>query len=200
LFARAGQLDRAERIAARDPLVEAFPRPHEEESVQWQVQHVLATAEGRSVALARRTEQASQALAWLADLIASDQKVFNVYRVENAVVTALYSPELGAGAIAVLSNLGTAAAQTALVDLASRWTQPLALRTAAAEALWKNTAEHGILLTSRQILLQYDRYNQSRDLDSATQGILASILNCIEAPLKAAGQGDATAGKGPGRQ
>ncbi len=115
-------------------------------------------------------------------------------------MTALYTPELGAGAVAVLGNLGTAVAQTALVDLASRWTQPLAIRTAATEALWKNTAEHGILLTSRQILLQYDRYNQSQNLDSATQGVLASILNCIEAPLKAAGHVDATVGEGSKRQ
>ena len=200
LFARAGQLDRAERIARRDPLVEAFPRPHTEESVHRQVQRVLASADGRTVALAHRTKQASQALEWLADLAGSDQKVFNVYRVEDAVMTALYTPELGSGAVAVLGNLGTAVAQTALVDLASRWTQPLVIRTAATEALWKNTAEHGILLTSRQILLQYDRYNQSRDLDSATQGVLASILNCMEAPMKAAGPGDATVDEGSGRQ
>ncbi len=200
LFARAGKLDRADRIATRDPLVEAFPRPHTEESVHRQVDRVLASADDMTVALDQRIKQASQALEWLADLVASGQKVFNVYRVEDAIMTALYTPELGAKAVAVLGNLGTAVAQTALVDLASRWTQPLPIRTAAAEALWKNTAEHGILLTSRQILLQYDRYNQSRNRDSATQGILASILNCIEAPLKAAEQGDVTVDEGSKRQ
>ena len=100
-------------------------------------------------------------------------------------MAALFSPDLGTDAIAVLGNLGTPDAQTSLVDLASRGAHPLEVRKAATEAFWKNVSEHGILLTTKQILAQYDRYNQSRTLDGPTQQILASILNCIEAPLKA---------------
>jgi hypothetical protein len=68
--------------------------------------------------------------------------------------------------------------------LASRWTQPLPRRKAAVEALWDNTVGHGILLTSAEILEQYDRYNASEKMDRPTQQVLSAILNCLEAPAK----------------
>jgi hypothetical protein len=37
------------------------------------------------------------------------------------------------------------------------------------------------LLTTAQILLQYDRYNQSETLDKPTQELLGSILDHLEA-------------------
>jgi hypothetical protein len=42
-------------------------------------------------------------------------------------------------------------------------------------------ARHGTLLTSGEILLQYDRYNQSETQDRQTQLVLASILDSVEA-------------------
>jgi len=185
LMARAGRLAEAERIAAHDRLAAAFPRPHNAETVQRQVEQLLALRGREAVSLDERRQQALQSLRWLAELSGSDQKIFNVQRAQAPAMAALFSSDLGTDAIAVLGNLGTPEAQTSLVDLASRWTQPLEVRKAAAEAFWKNTAEHGILLTAKQIRVQYDRYNQSRDRESSTQQVLASILNCIEAPLKA---------------
>ena len=191
LMARSGRLAEAERIAAHDRLVAAFPRPHNAETVQRQVEQLLALPGREAVALDERRHQALQSLRWLAELSGSDQKIFNVQRAQAPAMAALFSSDLGSDAIAILGNLGTPEAQTSLVDLASRWTQPLEVRKAAAEAFWKNTAEHGILLTSKQLRVQYDRYNQSRHRDSSTQQILASILNCIEAPSKAKQQASA---------
>ena len=45
-----------------------------------------------------------------------------------------------------------------------------------------NTLQHRVLLTSQEILLQYDRYNNSEQLDRETQLVLGSLLNSIEAP------------------
>jgi hypothetical protein len=73
----------------------------------------------------------------------------------------LYVPSLSAAAAEVLGNLGTHRAQRALVDLASRFSQPIEARKAALEAFRRSTFERGLLLTSREILNQYERYNRS---------------------------------------
>jgi len=114
----------------------------------------------------------------------------------------LYTPGLGSKAAAVLGNLGSVESQQALVELASRWTQPLEARRAAVKAFRRNIEASGILLTSRQILRQYDRYNQSEKLDQPTQRILGLILDCIEAPAQPVqvkgdgGRGKAEGGRG----
>jgi hypothetical protein len=104
----------------------------------------------------------------------------------DAVYEALFIPELAPQATTILANTGTPEAQKALVELASRWTQPLTRRKEAVDALWDNTAGHGILLTSAEILRQYDRYNASESLDRSSQQVLSAILNCLEAPTKVA--------------
>ena len=96
----------------------------------------------------------------------------------------MHTPGLGIKAAAVLGNLGTAESQQALLEVASRWTQPIELRKAAAEAFRRHAQASGILLTSGQILRQYERYNQSEDRDAPTQQILGSILDSIEAPTQ----------------
>ena len=48
-----------------------------------------------------------------------------------------------------------------------------------------STEKHGILLRADEILAQYDRYNQSATADAATQQILGTILDCLEARGKA---------------
>ena len=120
---------------------------------------------------------------WLADWSAG-HPVFRVPRQFDAVYEALFIPELANQAMTILANTGTPDAQKALVELASRWTQPLPRRKEAVEALWANTEDHGILLTSTEILRQYDRYNESENLDRSSQLVLAAILNCLEAPAK----------------
>jgi CheY-like chemotaxis protein len=189
VVARSGELGRAKHAARNDPLAEAFPRPHTQEAVAAMVQRLTARLGPELVPHAERRQQAAQSLRWLAELIGKDQKIYNFKAAEDAALAARYVPELGLDAVAVLGNLGTPTSQQALVDLASRRTQPLALRTAAAEAFWQNAEKHGVLLTPTQILLQYDRYNQSAGQDAATQQVLASILNCIEAPPRLATEG-----------
>ena len=55
-------------------------------------------------------------------------------RVEDAVLAGLLVPRLSGHAVAVLANLGTQASQQALVDVASRFVNPLTVRQAAAAA------------------------------------------------------------------
>ncbi len=72
-------------------------------------------------------------------------------RVQDALLVALYNRRLAAKAVAVLANLNAAESQRALVEVASRFTQPLDLRQAAAAAFCENRAKHGILLTTEEI-------------------------------------------------
>lgn len=62
-------------------------------------------------------------------------------------------------------------------------------RKAAVAALLEATRRHGILLTTKQIRQQYDRYNQNAKQDAATQEILGRILDILEAPSQAEKQG-----------
>jgi len=68
-----------------------------------------------------------------------------------------------------LGVINSAESQRTLVEVASRFTLPLAVRQAAAKAFSRKHPEHGILLTSEEIRRQYQRYNESEKLDAATQ-------------------------------
>ena len=185
IWARDGRLPMAEHAARRDPLVTAFPRPHSQEVVDRQVEEVLSLGGGQRLSYEQRMQHASQAMQWLADWSAG-HPVFRLPRKIDAVYEALFIPELTKQATMILANTGTPDAQKALVEFASRWSQPLPCRKAAVEALWDNAEGHGILLTSSEILRQYDRYNESEKLDASSQQVLAAILNCLEAPAQVA--------------
>ncbi len=183
IWARDGRLPRAEHAARHDPLVTAFPRAHSQEVVQSQVEQVLALVASRRLTADQRLQQAAQAMRWLADWSAG-HKVFRLPRKIDAVYEALFIPELAQPATTILANTGTPEAQKALIELASRWTQPLPRRKAAVDALWNNAEGYGILLTSAEIMRQYDRYHQSDKLDPPSQQVLSAILTCLEAPSR----------------
>ncbi len=183
IWARDGRLPRADHAARRDPLVMAFPRAHSQQVVDWQVEQVLSLTGGQQLSSEQRLQQAAQAMQWLSDWSAG-QSVFRLPRKIDSIYEALFIPQLASQAMTILANTGTPEAQKALVELASRWTQPLPRRKEAVEALWDNTEGHGILLTSAEILAQYDRYNASEKLDRPTQQVFSAILNCLEAPAK----------------
>jgi hypothetical protein len=184
VLAHEGDLERARHLVRNDPRAEAFPRPSSDETVRWQVEH-LAARWGDMLPAAERKRHAASALDWLAQLSGpAAGALYDLSRVEAPVAAALAVPGLSAKACAVLGNLGTPESQQALVDLASRKSAPLAERKAALGAFRTAVQRRGILLTTPKIRLQYDRYNQSAQEDSATQAVLGMILDCIEAPTK----------------
>ncbi len=191
-----GSYQRADKAARDDRLALSFVRPHDGRTVRWQVERLEKLA-GRSAAGAElRRRQAAQTLQRLAQLHETSPGLFDLRRVEHAVLGALWTPELSGDAVGVLEKLGTPESQRALVDLASNRTQPLELRKAALSALINSVQQHGILLTTGEILLQYDRYNQSATADSATQKILGRVLDCLEARSKTVGSRQRAEGRG----
>jgi len=195
LIAREGFFELADDVAREDVLTLAFARPHTKEVLQWQLDRLAELAPRRFVPAAQRQQQAVEALKLLAVLSSSPQQIYDLRQVEPAVLLVLELPELGVPAAQVAGNLGTPEAQQALVEAASRFSLPIQIRRAAAAAFAHSTKEHGILLTSEQILRQYDRYNRSADQDRSTQQVLARILDAIEARARL-GPPAGTAGSG----
>lgn len=185
ILARSDQNYQAGHAASHDRLAAAFPRPHTDEDAQAIVAEVIALAGPELVPHEARMQEAAAAIEWLAQLSNSSQKIYDLLRVQDEMLAAQFVPELGPAAMNVLGSLGTPESQKDLVDVASRWTQPLGLRQAAAAAFEKSVRQYGIQLTAAQILQQYDRYNESANRDAETQRVLGSILDTIEAPSKA---------------
>ncbi len=131
-----------------------------------------------------RLQEAAIALDWLAQMAEAPPEVFDVRRYESVVEHALYHPLTAARAAAVMARLGTHSSQVALLDLASLPVQPLDVRQAATVAFAQSVQQFGLRLAPSDVIRQYDRYNQSAQLDKATQQLLGRLLDTIEAPTK----------------
>jgi hypothetical protein len=185
---RLETLRAAEQFAESDPLVEAFPQPLDITGMSYQGGRLLRLAGRGLVGYDERLDQAASALEHL-DRLASQPQVYGFYdlhRLLPALRDALSTPQLSVQAASVLGKLGAPDAQRALVTLVGQQAMPLAARQAAARAFAEAVQERGVLLTRPEILLQYERYNQSEHMDAGTQQVLGLILDAIEAPGKAA--------------
>ncbi len=153
--------------------------------MRWQLAQLatLGAAAIRRLPGAAGAGRPGDAAAWPC-LAASSGKLYDLHRAQDTVLAALYVPTLSVPACEVLTHLGTPEAQRALVELASRSTQPIAARNAAAAAFRLNAEKFGVLLSAAEVRRQYDRYKQSGEQDAATQRVLSSILDSIEAPTQ----------------
>jgi hypothetical protein len=106
--------------------------------------------------------------------------VFDLASLEPSILPLVYVPELGARAIELLGDIGTDKAQRALVELADTASAPLAMRKAAVAALARSIRAHGILLTSDEILRQYDIYNTNAGTNAETHEVAGAVLDVIE--------------------
>jgi CheY-like chemotaxis protein len=167
--------------ADEDPLARAMPYVHERGTLDFQLTQMFRKAGTKFVPFAERQKQAQVALDQLAHLASGEgPKYYDVLRQEEAVIRALATPGLTVHAAPVLGGLGSNKTQTALVDVASDVNYDLTDRQAAEAAFKAAVARRGILLTTKQIGAQYDRYNASELQDEETQRVLGSILDTLE--------------------
>lgn len=185
ILARLEQTKLAEHVAGGDRLTVAFVRPHTVEDARWLVERLALRLGPLRVPFAQRQKTAAAALGWAVALSDQRPSLFDVRRLEDAVLRAQQVPALARQASAVLGNLGTPKSQEWLVAQASQGELPLPTRKAALSAFRQSVERFGVLLTSQQILRQYDRYNQTAGMDRPTQHLLGLILDCIEARAKA---------------
>lgn len=124
----------------------------------------------------QRRERGAWAREWITRLL-DEGPAF--YRVRD------HAPRLmavsGGASLDALAAMGTPPSQVELAERASRGAAAIDNRRAAADAFAASVRRHGVLLTSDEILRQYDRYNASETADSETQAVLGSVLDAIEA-------------------
>jgi len=174
-----------ERMARRFPLCVAIMRTHNGPATRFELNRLLQATGRVVVDRAQRRAQGLKALEWIAALAGERRQPYDVRRLDASVAASLEAPGMTSAAIAALARLDTSPAQRALVNLASRLAAPLGDRQAAAHAFAESVAAHGTLLTSDEILSQYDRYNASETQSKETQQVLATILDTIEARAEA---------------
>lgn len=172
---------RAQVLARRHEATEALVPPVDPPGLELQVNRLLAMSPAVAGQAELRRLHAEQALRWVDAMTGSPRRAHHLRTLEQQLAAAAWSPALGQQAVPILARLGTPAAQRMLVDLASLAAQPMPLRQQAAEAFADNVARHGILLTTAEILLQYDRYNASETQDKPTQQLLGRLLDTLEA-------------------
>jgi CheY-like chemotaxis protein len=180
ILAADGRLPAASRLASEHNLAIASPRPHSPEVLARIVDQLNNISGRASVSANERAGQATQAMNWIAQLLASNRTFYDLHRTAPAIEMAMYRPATAATAMNALTKLGTAESQRTLLNLASQSALPGGVRRDAAKAFHASVQARGVLLTSDEILAQYDRYNASASADVETQEILGSILDAIE--------------------
>lgn len=181
VLCQAASLEPLRLAMEDDPMVLVFPRVSRLETMQQVVGFLDELPGARPLQPENRTARLKLILDWLAARAAHPSAIdLELVRLEERVLDLAESPAVGQSACAILGGFGTARAQKRLVDIASQVAFPLELRQAAAAAFQQAVARRGVMLTSAEVLLQYDRYNASAALDKETQQVLAALLDTIE--------------------
>lgn len=94
------------------------------------------------------------------------------------------SPTMDRAIVNLLSYFGDAETQVYLASAAGNASMAAESRSAAAKAFRWSVQRFGTLLTTHQIMSQYDRQNQSQNEGPFTQALLNSILDTLEARMK----------------
>jgi CheY-like chemotaxis protein len=179
---RSRSVDDVVVLLAEDRRTYVAPRPHTSETVAFMAAEVRKRGGRDLIGREERLANGRAALNAFKTLIA-DKELFNRYgvlRQEATLISALSNPTLLGSATETLGLLATPKAQSALVDLASQLSRPIADRQAGLAGLQVAIAKRGIQLTQQQLLTQYDRYNASESLPAETQAVLAGVLDAIE--------------------
>jgi len=183
VIARSENLDRWRSRLEEDKLAIAFPRPTDTANAALFAGMLLDSVGRQAIGPQERLGRASVALDHLIHLAEQPQRYdfYDLTRHEEHFLRALNTRGIEQKAARLLGLLGTPRAQRALVDRASQNATSLPSRQAAAKAFANAVSLRGTLLTKDELLRQYDRYNQSENLDPGTQQVLGSILDTIEA-------------------
>lgn len=174
----------AEALARRFARVRPILRPQQASDLMTQLGWLLESQSASAVPKEERLTQAKFALTWVRRLAEQGNRVYELVQLEPAVRALLPFEPYTADAAATLVALGTASGQRDLVELASSEVLPMPQRELSAQAFADSVERHGILLTTKEIELQYDRYNASATADEATQKLLGGILDAMESANK----------------
>ena len=131
----------------------------------------------------QRSRQANVAIRWIAKIAKDRQSYpfFNLGRHQEKIQQLIYQPGFLTPVSEILSNIATPDAQRQLLNFANENGLPIEQREQAVTAFQAAVKRAGILLTTDEILMQYNRYNASQAQPKETQQLLGSVLDIIEA-------------------
>jgi hypothetical protein len=168
-----------EQLAKADKRLLSVSCPRSLEAMKSVVERLMTLADP-PVPADERQANAIQAIEWLGELMANAGPYDEMLRDASVLEKAVYNPALAETTLRALANVGTAGSQRTLVDVASQAAQPMELRRLAAESFAANRARFGVLLSTEEIALQYDRYNASETATADVQQLLGSLLDVLE--------------------
>jgi hypothetical protein len=168
-----------EQLAKADKRLLSVSRPRSLEAMKSVVERLMTLADP-PVPADERQANAIQAIEWLGELMANAGPYDELLRDASVLEKAVYDPALAETTLRALANVGTAGSQRTLVDVASQAAQPMELRKLAAESFAANRAKFGVLLSTEEIALQYDRYNASETATADEQQLLGGVLDVLE--------------------
>ena len=179
-------LSRRQRALIRfqdDPTVVVLPFAADPNLIAASVDQLVYKVATFRQSRSSRIRHAKVAVQWL-ERIASDRKTFRFFELgphQDKLQALIYRPGFAGHVSSILASVATPSAQRQLVNFASQNALPAKQRQHAAAAFSKAVKQTGVLLTRDEILLQYDRYNASEKESPATQQVLSTILDAIEA-------------------
>lgn len=184
LLAPSGDLlvasELAEEHRTAGSMVIAFSRPASDQAVKTLVSRINQLEVAGVSDLETRQAQASQARDWISQLLLEGPAFYRIQNERQALELMLNDPtDLTTNE--ALSRLATPTSQQRLASRASQRSIAIDARQSAAKAFSDSVQRNGILLTTDQIMNQYDLYNASQSADTATQDVLGSLLDAIEA-------------------
>ncbi len=173
---------RVDQVLKRDPFLMALPASFESRAMGSHMTRLRRLAQPWGVTPETRRIHADAAMRWLAR-VANDRQRYGFYELgphESTLIRTLYTPSYTDLSSSILAGLGTASAQRELVTYASQRGIPQQDRLAAAAAFDQSVRTSGVLLTTTEIQLQYDRYNASKREPVESQKVLGALLDSIE--------------------
>ena len=170
------------RLAQSDPLIRIIDLNFNTQIVNSQLALFEGLSSSWELTDSSRVIHAAVATQWLAKLSSNRQRYgfYNLQKHEDSIYRMLYVAGRTREATNIAAKLGTARAQRELVNYASQNGQDLDSRQAAVEAFAEAVKEHGVLLTTDEIRLQYSRYNSSATQTEDVQAIFGAMLDAIE--------------------
>ena len=192
LLVRNEPMTRAMRVERENGLLIAYPFPSEPARLSSLLSHLSQLRGSEPITSVERLAHTRWALDWLDHVTAMPKlpAYLEVTKLLPALVTSIQHPPFTTTATKVLGRLGTAPAQTALVEMIDNNTASLASRRSATEAFELAVERRGLQLTNDQILQQYRLYTGTPETEIEVLRMMNTVLQSIEHSAKQAKEPD----------
>ena len=159
-----------------------FPLSVDSAAISGQLEQLGKQESPWTVSSDDRYRHAARAVQWLEVAAVDPQLDFYHFGAhQEEILGLLYHPEFTSSAAKILATQPTASAQRAMLGFVSQGELPIEARELVADAFESAVKRGGTMLTTREIQLQYERYNASENQPEETQKVLGRVLDVIEA-------------------